>query len=35
MIWSGEAGAAAAVRVTVGLVVRVRGRPWDELVWSK
>jgi len=31
MICSGEAGAAAA-RVTVGLAVRVRGRPWLELV---
>lgn len=35
MICSGEAGAAAAVRVMVGLVVSVKGRPWLELVCSK
>lgn len=36
MICSGEAGAAAAaVRVMVGLVVNVKGRPWLELVCSK
>lgn len=35
MICSGEAGAAAAVSVMVGLVVRVKGRPWLELVCSK
>lgn len=35
MIWSGEVGAVAAVRVTVGLVVSVKGSPWFELVWSK
>lgn len=35
MICSGEAGAAAAVRVKLGLAVSVKGRPWLELVCSK